>query len=121
MFCRNCGNQLDDKAVICTKCGCLTELGDKMNLGQQTNLSETPEKTNNSDGLGTVAKVFAIIGTAIMGIYLFPLLWTLPMTIALCKKLERKEPISVGFKVCMLLFVSTIAGILLLCRKDDNQ
>lgn len=22
MFCKNCGNELNDKAVICTKCGC---------------------------------------------------------------------------------------------------
>ena len=30
MFCRNCGHQLDDRAVICTQCGIL--VGD-LNLG----------------------------------------------------------------------------------------
>ena len=31
------------------------------------------------------------------------------------------EKISVGFKVCSLLFVNTIAGILMLCANEDEQ
>ena len=32
--------------------------------------------------------------------------------------INEKKPVSVGFKVCTLLFVSLIAGILMLCDSD---
>ena len=133
MFCKNCGNQVDDKAVICTSCGCLTDLGEKLNLNQLANQQQTQQTTQQSspsnsqstastnNTLGTIAKVFMIISTVFMGFYIIPLAWTLPMTISLSNKLKNREPISVGFKVCILLFVNTIAGILLLCMKDENQ
>ena len=122
MYCKNCGNQVDDKAVICTKCGCLTDLGEKMNLGQQN--SSPKAKTSSgcsSNTLGLVAKILMIISTVICGLYLIPLAWMLPMTICLSKKLKNNQPISVGFKICILLFVNTISGILLLCMKDENE
>ena len=40
------------------------------------------------------------------------------MTVSYCKKIKTGEPISVGFKICSLLFVSTIAGIIMLIDKD---
>ena len=48
MFCVNCGNQLDDKAVICTKCGVPTK-----NFG--INVEEPKNETN----------VLAIVGFAL--------------------------------------------------------
>jgi hypothetical protein len=47
-----------------------------------------------------------------------PLAWSIPMGIILVRKTRNGEPISTGFKVCILLFVDLIAGILLLCDKD---
>ena len=41
------------------------------------------------------------------------------MTSAYFKKVENNERIGVGFKVCALLFVDMIAGILMLC--DDKH
>ena len=125
MYCKNCGNQVDDKAVICTKCGCLTDLGEKMNFNQQnpthksTQKSENTANTNNT--LGLIAKILMIISTVACGFYIIPLAWMLPMTINLSNKLKNNEPISVGFKICILLFVNTIAGVLLLCMKDENN
>ncbi len=56
---------------------------------------------------------------AIMGfVYLIPLLWTIPMTISVFKKSKNGTKISTGFKVCVLLFVNLIAGIILLCDND---
>ena len=71
-------------------------------------------------GLATVAKIFMIIGTvaSALSLFLIPLAWCIPMTMAYWKKLKTGEPISVGFKICTLLFVNTIAGILMLCDKD---
>ena len=51
MYCKNCGNKLDDQAVICTGCGCLTDLGEKLNLNQQsTSQSTQPTTQNNTKG-----------------------------------------------------------------------
>ena len=111
MFCSKCGTELLDEAVICTKCGCLTN-----------NQSPKPiinQKSSKQGGLKTAAKVFMIISCVLMGLYLLPLLWVLPMTIVYCNKVNNKEPIGVGFKICILLFVNMIAGILLLCDSDD--
>lgn len=41
------------------------------------------------------------------------------MTIVYFKKLKRGEPIGTAFKVCSLIFVSLVAGILMLCDKDN--
>ena len=37
MFCRNCGNQMYDNAVVCVKCGCQAGVGNNFcpNCGQQ--------------------------------------------------------------------------------------
>ena len=132
MYCKNCGHQVDDKAVICTQCGCLTDFGEKLNFNQnnqaQTNqptpvqpTNQTSTSSNSDETLGTIAKVLAIVSTVILGLYIIPLAWMLPMTISLSNKLNNKEPISIGFKICILLFVNTIAGILLLCRKGDEN
>ncbi|MDO4608039.1 MAG: hypothetical protein Q4B40_02465, partial [Clostridia bacterium] len=69
-------------------------------------------------GLATAAKILMIVGTVLMGLYIIPLAWCIPMTITYCNKLKNNEPISTGFKVCCLLFVSMIGGILMLCDKD---
>ncbi len=47
-----------------------------------------------------------------------PLAWYIPMTIIYFKKTKNNEEISIAFKICALLFVNTIAGILMIC---DNK
>ena len=103
MYCTNCGNELHEQAVVCPYCGVPT-----------SNYQATVKSKNN--GLKIAIKVFFIIA-CICSIYSFfiPLAWCLPMTISYWKKVERGESISTSFKVCSLLFVSLIAGILMFC------
>ena len=105
-FCTKCGNELIDEAVVCTKCGCLVE--------------KVQQKNNSESGLKTAAKIFMILGTIGLGIscFLIPLAWCIPMTVVYFSKIKKGEPVGTGFKVCSLLFVNTIAGILMLCDKD---
>lgn len=63
--------------------------------------------------------IFAIIS-------LVPLIWSIPMTIRCFKAMKDGRPLSTAFKVCTLIFVNLVAGILLLCdntntEKIDNQ
>ncbi len=108
--CAKCGNVLDDDAIFCKHCGNPT-----------ISISGVPYvRKSETHGLDTAIKVMMIIGTimsSLMG-YIIPLAWCLPMTISAMKKINNNEPISVGFKVCTLLFVNTVAGILMLCRND---
>ncbi len=110
-FCFKCGNQLVDNAIFCSKCGCAV-------------VTQTSEGVNknliNTSRLGIVAYVFMLISTILMGFWLIPLSWALPMTIVYFNKITKGEKIETGFKVCCLLFVSLIAGILMLCDKGQN-
>lgn len=53
--------------------------------------------------------------------YLITLAWCIPMTITTWRKLQRRENMGVGFRVCVLLFVNLIAGILLLCLEEEPK
>lgn len=109
-FCKHCGSQLEDEAVVCVNCGCATE-------------EAAPAAAATVSGpstLQTVAKVFMILG-CIAGAFCFliPLCWCIPMTLHYSKAVKEGQPVSVGFKICSLLFVSQVAGILMLC--DSNN
>ena len=113
-YCDSCGNKLDDDAAFCQNCG---KKVNNANTNNQVFVNQTTEQT---DTLGMIAFIFMIIACVYMGFALFPLIWCIPMTIYLNSKLKAGEPIGIGFKICTLLFVSLIAGILLLCRQEKE-
>lgn len=49
---------------------------------------------------------------------LVPLIWVLPMSKKIFKAINEGTTLTTGFKVCTLLFVNLVAGILLLCSND---
>lgn len=110
--CPQCGEVLADNAVMCSKCGHVLAT-------QQTDVPSVAADSSNS-GLKTAAKVFMIIGTVFTSIltYLIGLAWCLPMTIVYFVKVKNGEKVPTGFKVCTLLFVNVVAGILMLCDKE---
>ncbi len=106
-YCPHCGAEVNDDAVVCVSCG-----------------RQIPQANSNSEDnstLSTVAKVFLILGCISIGWCLIPLIWCIPITVSIFKKLNTHQPIGTGLKVCALLFVSLIGGIILLCMKDDNN
>ena len=144
-FCTNCGTQLPDEAYVCNQCGtAMSQASVQQNYTPPQQGYVPPQQQGYApqqgyvppqqqgyapqqayapapqvSGLATAAKIFMIISTVVMGLYIIPLAWCLPMTITYCNKLKRGEPIGTGFKVCSLLFVNTIAGILMLCDKNN--
>lgn len=107
-FCTHCGEQIDEKAVICPKCGCATDTAVKSD--------------ETSSTLRTVAKIFMIIGCVTSAfVFLIPLCWTIPMTLNYFRALKENRPLSTAFKVCSLIFVSTVSGIIMLCDNEDNN
>lgn len=112
-FCTKCGTHLVDEAVVCTGCGCAVATQPYQSTETAVAVAQETES-----GTTTAAKVFMIIGTIIMGLYIIPLAWCIPMTVSYFKKVKNGLPISTGFKVCSLLFVSMVGGILMLCDKQ---
>ncbi len=109
-YCSKCGEQLDDSARYCPRCG----------SSQEEVIQTTPNQTSKTSDTKTIAKIFMIVGCVLSAFYfLIPLCWTIPMTIYYFQSINEKKPVSIVFKVCTLLFVSLIAGILMLCDKDE--
>ena len=105
-FCQKCGKEIMDEAVICPGCGC--------------KIAGSDNSIILSNGLNMAILVFLIITCVFLGIWIIPLAWCLPITVIIYNKLKNDEPISTALKVCTLLFVSLIAGILLFLRSEKR-
>lgn len=119
-YCQYCGEALDDAARFCVKCGRKTvELANKAGVWQQEaeQVSAPPSALYNS-GPDSVSRVFMIVCCVLLSLMIVPMSWCIPMTVILCKKLREHRVIGTGFKVCIMLFVSIVSGILLLCRDE---
>ena len=78
-------------------------------------------EADENKGLITAIKIFMIISCiASVSAYCIPLIWMLPMTIIAFKRFKEGKPLGTAFKVLTLLFVSLIAGICMLCLKNDK-
>ncbi len=111
--CSKCGAELVDDAVNCERCGYPANIPNTSEHQQQA----CPRQS----GVITAAKVFMIIGTVAMSLYTFliGLAWCLPMTIHYFNCMKRGENVGIGFKICTMLFVNTIAGILMFCDNSN--
>ena len=113
-YCTKCGAHIHDEAIICTSCGCTT--GSSKNTSSP--ISRDVQNAAQDAGLKAAAKVLMIFNTIWYGKYILPLAWCVPLTMMYFNNVKNGEPISVGFKICCLIFVSPIAGVLMLCAKD---
>lgn len=108
-YCVHCGAEIHEGAIICVKCG--------RSVAPTTPLIPVKQE---DDTMSVIVKIFLIFGCIAQGWLLIPLAWCLPITISVFNSFRDRRPISTGMKVCVLLFVSLIAGICLLCMNDDN-
>ncbi len=105
MYCKNCGYEIDENADVCIHCG-MALVNDK--------------KAGQSSVLRTVAKVFMVLACIASAAALLPLIWTIPMTVHYFTACNNNRQVGIAFKVCSLIFVSLVAGILMLCDNDQN-
>lgn len=145
-YCTHCGAQIEDEAKFCSACGKPTSSGEFFSVVYHQEAPKRP--SSNAKTLGKIAFAFmivTIVSLLVIALYfivpfsrvlmvpefamviwptvigcLIPLAWTIPMTVHLKKKLNANQPIGTGFKVCTLLFVNLISGILLLCRNEEG-
>lgn len=132
-FCPNCGKEVQEGVSFCQNCGANLQRNSETAAQEQDyynnqncqpqyrqyqQQSYYPPVRKSESGVVTAAKVLMILTAVAIGWTLIPLAWIIPMTVSLFNKSKTGEKVSTGFKVCTLLFVNVIAGILLLC--DDT-
>lgn len=73
-------------------------------------------------GLITATKIFMVIGAIMTSImtYGIGLFWCIPMTISYFNRINNGQHIGTGFKICSIIFVSQLGGILMLCDNEDD-
>lgn len=136
MVCSRCGAELPDDVVVCTNCGYVV---DKMRFD---GISSYVSK--GKGGVSIAARIFMIIGCIanfffllyyggafISAITLTPInecigfavlfgalsfAWTIPMTVKYFSNCKKRLKTSIGLKVCTILFVNVVAGILMCCE-----
>jgi len=54
-------------------------------------------------------------------IYLIPFAWLIPMAVHTYKWVNGEIELGLGFKICTLIFVSLISGILMLCDSGEKK
>ena len=119
-FCAQCGNEIPSDAQICPFCGNYQNA-----VSRDMPTREAPPQnpintigTDRDETLKLIIKIFMIFGCITFGWLLIPLLWLIPLTAGVFNKFKTGEPISVGTKICVLLFVNVVAGVCLLCLDD---
>ncbi len=102
----------------------VVSLGGEIVNGVIENAAASNPEMIAPDGSAPNTEILFGIATAYLIIlavaYFISLAWCIPMTISTWRKLQRRENIGVGFKVCTLLFVNLIAGVLLLCMEEEQ-
>ncbi len=110
-YCSHCGKEIVDDAVVCPHCGCAV-------AAPPPPQAEPANRGEIADTLRLVAKIFMIIGCVAFGVFLIALAWTVPMTVHYWRCVKERRPVGLAFKICSLLFVNTIAGILMLVADE---
>lgn len=120
-YCSYCGTQLNDDAAFCSSCGRATN-GAAQGNGQTAQIQ--PQQTaKDNETLKSIINVFLILACVFMGIATFgiALAWCIPMTLRIRERMRTNCPVGIALKVCTLLFVNTVAGILLLVLDDGSN
>lgn len=138
-YCQHCGGEIHDEAVICIHCGRAIQNSPATNKSNVSTLITIAKvfmiiSCVAAPAVGLIygfiliaiaaaaATTEALIAAIILMIgCCLPLAWTLPLTISVNRKSKSHEPIGIAVKICTLLFVNTIAGILLLCANDESN
>ena len=79
-----------------------------------------PAQTDSDKTLRLVAFILCIVSTVGIGWTIIPLAWMIPMTVISYGIYKGTKKNTTAFGVCTLIFVSLVAGILLLVSKKDD-
>ncbi len=126
-YCTHCGAQLEDDDMFCSACGkpVAATPTDGTNGNPYASTGEPWSFGVNDEegqtGVETAAEIFMVISCVICAFSLLALAWNIPMTVHVFRCVKKHRRIGIAFKICTLIFVSLIGGILLLCRNEHGK
>ena len=132
MFCRNCGTQLDDKAIACTKCGVNPHngVGFCQNCGKPTVANAAvcmscgvglaqPGGTAKARASNKIAAGICAILLGSLGIHKFILGYTMPGVIMLLVSIVGGL-LTCGIGSAVMAVIGIIEGIIYLTKSDEE-
>lgn len=130
IYCSHCGAQNSSDSTYCYNCGEKLLKLDENNINQTTssykqdynyknNTKSSKTYKSSSNSLGSVAFVFCLLRTILLSWTIVLLIINIFLTIKVYNHVYKGEELTTGTKVCVLLFTSIIAGVLLLCEQDN--
>lgn len=116
-YCCYCGKEIPDDAQFCIHCGKSVSGAGGDEEAQNAQVNRGAVKKSEVD---TLIEIFLLIACIVNGIASLgiALAWCIPMRRSILDDMKNGVPVSIAMKVCTLLFVNTIAGILLFCRDE---
>lgn len=115
-YCTKCGAKMPSSFSICTNCGKFFEK-ENTNTTNQTKYDFTSTKPNKHV-YQIIIFIFMIISTIYLATFIIPLFWCIPMTITYWNKIRKNEKVSITFKICSLIFMGIIPGLLMLFEDE---
>lgn len=104
MYCRNCGNKIDENAYVCVNCGVLVN-----------NVPKKKNKKKNSNASGIISIIFGIIAVVIsFSSFLIDI-----SEVGMYTKIYERICYAIGFNSFSILF-ATISLIFALIKKDNT-
>lgn len=104
MFCKNCGKEISDNAVICTNCGTATD-----NMAQTTSVT-TANQTKSANGFAIAGLVLGIVGL-LGGNYFFLIPGIVGVVLSIVGMAKSKQYAAPGLALASLI-VSIIAFVI---------
>lgn len=123
-YCIYCGTQLSDDSAFCTQCGKPVNGGTAQAQPQvQPQYAAAAQKAQKEDNelMKTIISILLILSCVFLGLFTLgiALAWCIPITIKARNRMREGVPTGTALNVCTLLFVNTIAGILMFCLNDE--
>jgi len=115
-YCTKCGAKMPSSFSICTNCGKFFEK-ENTNTTNQTKYDFTSTKPNKHV-YQIIIFIFMIISTIYLATFIIPLFWCIPMTITYWNKIQKNEKVNITFKICSLIFMGIIPGLLMLFEDE---
>ena len=119
LFCVKCGSELPSGASFCPVCGHAVEDGTRLDL-PSVGINGRPMRKKMT-ALSRLARAMMFVGMGISAFAIFPLIWTIPMAEHYNRSILEGHDVSTAFKICSLILVSRVAGVLMLMDSKNNE
>ncbi len=108
-YCKKCGHELAKDVQVCPTCG--TDQNAKLKKEQGD--FDTRQQAEIIDW---VIRLGMIAWTILFAVLIIPLVWHIPMTIIVWKKISNGERIPLALAICTLIFACPVSGLLILIK-----